>query len=69
VLEYLYKGDYTPKLIYDKKRASWMLDDGDVSVGSNAESTVYGNGTGGAVLKDTVIYVSLSYHPCSMYSY
>jgi hypothetical protein len=60
VLEYLYKGDYTPKLVYDKKRASWMLDDGDVTGGSNAESTVYNNGTGGTVLKDTVIYVSSS---------
>ncbi|EMC99111.1 hypothetical protein BAUCODRAFT_120401 [Baudoinia panamericana UAMH 10762] len=58
VLEYLYKGDYTPKLIYDKKRASWMLDDGEGTGAVNAESTIYCNGIGGSVLKDTAIYCS-----------
>ena len=59
VLEYLYKGDYTPKLIFDKKRASWLLDDADGST-AQGETTVYSNGMGGPVLKDTVIYVCLS---------
>ena len=54
VLEYLYKGDYTPKLIYDKKRASWYLEDVDASTG---ESAIHQGGVGGAVLKDTMIYV------------
>lgn len=57
VLEYLYKGDYTPKLAYDKKRASWYLEDDDTSTG---ECTLYQGGVNGAVLKDTIIYVSLS---------
>jgi len=26
VLEYLYKGDYTPRLLHDKRRGSWMLE-------------------------------------------
>ncbi|KAK3710472.1 hypothetical protein LTR37_010315 [Vermiconidia calcicola] len=55
VLEYLYKGDYTPKLAYDKKRASWFLEDTDASVG---ESTIYQGDVGGVVLKDTIIYCS-----------
>jgi len=59
VLEYLYKGDYTPKLIYDKKRSSWLLDDGDGRMNAQGESTVQSNGVGGPVLKDTVIYVRI----------
>lgn len=54
VLEYLYKGDYTPKLSYDKKRATWYLEDLDAATGENAINL---NSVGGAVLKDTVIYV------------
>ena len=57
VLEYLYKGDYSPKLVYDKKRASWSLDDSD-GVVPGTESTIYANSLGGPILKDTVIYVS-----------
>ncbi|KAI5359634.1 Putative BTB/POZ domain-containing protein [Septoria linicola] len=56
ILEYLYKGDYTPKLEYDKKHQSWFLDDGDAAKGLN-ESTVYINDNY-TVLKDTVIYCS-----------
>ena len=56
MLEYLYKGDYSPKLAYDKKRASWYLEDNDAPTGEN---TIHLGGVGGAVLKDTVIYVRL----------
>jgi hypothetical protein len=56
VLEYLYKGDYSPKLAYDKKRASWYLEDNDAPTGEN---TIHVGSVGGAVLKDTVIYVRL----------
>ncbi|KAK4542769.1 hypothetical protein LTR36_006145 [Oleoguttula mirabilis] len=59
VLEYLYKGDYTPKLVFDKKRASWSLADSDgAAAAGQSESTVHSNGIGGAILKDTVIYCS-----------
>jgi BTB/POZ domain len=38
VLEYLYKGDYYPRLAYDKKHGTWELeDDGN----PKQESTVY----------------------------
>lgn len=57
VLEYLYKGDYYPRLLHDKRRNSWQLEDAQDANGRGpVESTVYHTGVGGAVLKDTVIY-------------
>jgi hypothetical protein len=58
ILEYLYKGDYYPRLVVDKKRGTWSLEDGDSAGRSSIEATVYINGHGVNVLKDTVIYVS-----------
>lgn len=55
VLEYLYKGDYYPRLVHNKRRNSWELDTGDGGAGS-AESTVYHHGVDGELLKDTIIY-------------
>lgn len=53
VLEYLYKGDYTPRLVHDKRRDSWSLE----SAGrGQAEPTVYNYAMDRQVLKDTVIY-------------
>lgn len=60
VLEYLYQGDYTPKLAYDKKRASWYLEDG---VSERGENAIYLGEVVGTVLKDTIIYVSPSPPP------
>jgi hypothetical protein len=58
VLEYLYKGDYYPRLEFDKRRQSWQLEDGtNPERQSTIESTVFMNGVGVVVLKDTVIYV------------
>ncbi|KAL2060036.1 hypothetical protein VTL71DRAFT_9858 [Oculimacula yallundae] len=55
VLEYLYKGDYYPRLIHNKRKNSWELETGDGGTGS-IESTVYHHGIDGELLKDTVIY-------------
>jgi hypothetical protein len=54
ILEYLYKGDYTPKLNYDKKHSSWSLEAGDATAGVS-ESIVH-TSHGVPILKDTVIY-------------
>jgi hypothetical protein len=68
VLEYLYKGDYYPRLEFDKRRQSWQLEDGtNPERQSTIESTVFMNGVGVVVLKDTVIYVcshpsNISFH-------
>ena len=55
ILEYLYKGDYHPKLGYDKKRNTWHLEDDHQGGNGTAEATIYTHS--GPVLKDTVIYV------------
>ena len=62
VLEYLYKGDYTPRLAYDKKRGNYRLEEANVSgvdPRTMAEMTVNANGVEISILKDTVIYVSI----------
>jgi hypothetical protein len=53
ILEYLYKGDYYPRMEYDKKRNSWNLEDGGNAVGAN-EAVV--QSAVGPILKDTIIY-------------
>lgn len=56
VLEYLYKGDYYPRLKHNKRRNSWELEPSASDEGGRAESTVYHRGVEGDLLKDTVIY-------------
>ena len=57
ILEYLYKGDYYPRLEFDKRRNSWQLEDAGNGRGT-AESTIFHSAVNGPILKDTVIYVS-----------
>ncbi|KAG8407679.1 hypothetical protein J3458_020419 [Metarhizium acridum] len=54
VLEYLYKGDYFPRLMHNKRRNSWELEPSDSE--RAVESTLYHRGVDGDLLKDTVIY-------------
>lgn len=69
VLEYLYKGDYYPRLIHIRHRNSWELEDqaktphtspnpenGGGRAGSASEAAVYLSSVGAEVLRDTVIY-------------
>lgn len=56
VLEYLYKGDYFPRLVHNKRRNSWELEGGSADGRGAVESTVYHHGVDGELLKDTVIY-------------
>jgi len=71
ILEYLYKGDYSPRLVHDRKRDTWSLEDGeDVLlsnhtattekrfVGFNESATIFHHGVGDYILRDTVIYCS-----------
>ncbi|KXJ86248.1 hypothetical protein Micbo1qcDRAFT_140400 [Microdochium bolleyi] len=55
VLEYLYKGDYYPRLVHNKKRNSWEIEQLE-DEGRASESTIYHHGVDGDILKDTVIY-------------
>ncbi|KAF6803141.1 hypothetical protein CSOJ01_11112 [Colletotrichum sojae] len=55
VLEYLYKGDYYPRLVHNKRRNSWEIEQATED-DRGVESTVYHHGVDGDLLKDTVIY-------------
>jgi len=68
ILEYLYKGDYYPRLFYHKHQNSWELEDAGRSPhtspnvengggrASCSEATVYLSSCGEYLLRDTVIY-------------
>ena len=57
VLEYLYKGDYYPRLVHNKRRNSWELESpSEENGGASIESTIYHHSVEGILLKDTVIY-------------
>lgn len=59
VLEFLYKGDYYPRLLHNKRRNTWELEGAqDTKSGGrgNCEATIYIPGMGGDVLRDTVVY-------------
>ena len=50
VLEYLYKGDYYPKLLHNKRKDTWELE------GNNdAEATIVHHAVKQPLLKDTAI--------------
>jgi len=60
VLEYLYKGDYYPRLLHNKRRSSWELEDAVKSENGggrgSVEPTTYISSVGEHLLRDTVIY-------------
>lgn len=56
VLEFLYKGDYFPRLVHNKRRNSWELESAGSDDQAAPESTVYLHGIDGDLLKDTVLY-------------
>jgi hypothetical protein len=61
VLEYLYKGDYTPRLVHDKRRNTWMLE-GEMESpkiggrGPSLSPTIFHSGVGDVILRDTAVY-------------
>jgi len=59
ILEYLYKGDYYPRLLQNKRRNSWELEDAQDSKNGgrgSCESTIYIPAHGAEILRDTVVY-------------
>ncbi|EZF19054.1 hypothetical protein H112_05363 [Trichophyton rubrum D6] len=60
VLEFLYKGDYYPRLMHNKRRNSWVLEDAqDLSKTGgrgSCEATIFYSGVNDYLLRDTVIY-------------
>jgi len=51
VLEYLYKGDYYPRLLHNKRKDTWELE----NTGGQIEPTLYHPETKQTLLKDTLI--------------
>lgn len=60
MLEYLYKGDYYPRLQHDKRRNSWNLEDGGGCAAAESRNTsiLYHRGPQQPLLKDTLVYCS-----------
>ena len=59
ILEFLYKGDYYPRLLHDKRRNTWDLENTqDIKSGGRGTnaSTIFIPEAGGDVLRDTVVY-------------
>jgi len=59
ILEFLYKGDYYPRLLHSKRRNTWELEDAqDQKTGGrgSCESTIYLSAVGAEILRDTVVY-------------
>ena len=55
VLEYLYKGDYSPRLTHNKRKNTWELEN-LTSIKANEESTILHPNNQQPLLKDTVLY-------------
>ncbi|KAF2263773.1 hypothetical protein CC78DRAFT_266881 [Lojkania enalia] len=64
VLEYLYKGDYYPRLVHDKRRQTWMLEGAVTSPDPSkngdrvpaVEPTFFHSGVNDIILRDTAVY-------------
>jgi hypothetical protein len=61
ILEYLYKGDYYPRLVHDKRRNTWGLEGAVESPkiggrGSAFAPTIFHSGVGDHILRDTAVY-------------
>lgn len=58
VLEFLYKGDYYPRLRHNSRNQTWGLEDAGVETAgdlSQATATVFHHRAGGVILRDTAI--------------
>jgi hypothetical protein len=62
ILEYLYKGDYYPRLVHDKRRQTWMLEGAVTSPDPNkgdravAVEPTFTTSMGEVLLRDTAVY-------------
>lgn len=68
ILEYLYKGDYYPRLLHDKKRQTFTLEgqsnpnspdpnyNGGRVAAPSVEPTMFHSGVGDVILRDTAVY-------------
>lgn len=56
ILEFLYKGDYYPRLFHNRRRDTWELEDAGIDRdGQSYGSTIWHRGAGAEILKDTAV--------------
>jgi hypothetical protein len=57
ILEYLYKGDYYPRLVHNKRRDTWSLEDDVMDIdGDDSKDAAYlHQADGSMILKDTAM--------------
>lgn len=57
ILEFLYKGDYFPRLVHSPDRNRWQLEDGEGRSGRGPSApTIHHRGAGAVILRDSVVY-------------
>ncbi|GIJ87914.1 hypothetical protein Asppvi_006827 [Aspergillus pseudoviridinutans] len=60
VLEFLYKGDYTPRIVHDKSQNSFRLegyqDSSSINSHESSAATIFLSAINGVVLRDTAVY-------------
>jgi hypothetical protein len=57
ILEYLYKGDYYPRLVHDKRHDTWDIEDNGMDIDGEAKqaSLLVYDANGSVILKDTAV--------------
>lgn len=56
VLEYLYRGDYFPRLLHNRHRDSWEIEDAGIDRhGQSHGATIYHREAGAEILRDTAV--------------
>ncbi|KAL4928547.1 BTB/POZ domain-containing protein [Aspergillus undulatus] len=58
ILEYLYRGDYYPRLVQNEKPNTWELQNPRLNHGQTDGATLFHPAAGGVILKDTAVYCS-----------
>ncbi|KAL4942422.1 hypothetical protein BDV06DRAFT_192182 [Aspergillus oleicola] len=58
ILEYLYRGDYYPRLIHNEKHKMWELEKPRLNHGKSDGVTLFSPAAEGEILKDTAVYCS-----------
>ncbi|KAL4907313.1 hypothetical protein BDW74DRAFT_176091 [Aspergillus multicolor] len=56
ILEYLYRGDYYPRLVQNEKQNTWELENPRLKDGQTDGATLYHATAGGEILRDTAVY-------------
>ncbi|KAL2840241.1 hypothetical protein BJX68DRAFT_246885 [Aspergillus pseudodeflectus] len=56
ILEYLYRGDYYPRLIHNERRETWELEPTATKHEQSDGATLFSQSAGAEILKDTAVY-------------